>query len=189
MTGPHTDSTRDRDAANSHCATVAEYEVTPECSHQEFLAAAKLYARKVVDEYGLSVTVGDLEWEVSTRAKRRAGAVRHRSGDPLSVSLTWGHFERAGWKQVAATVRHELVHVHLLNEDSDASHGEAFRRLAEKLDAPLRCERFTEPKWWVVCEGCGGRLARYRRSKLVETPESYECGDCGGTLRVERNDG
>jgi predicted SprT family Zn-dependent metalloprotease len=167
---------------------LGRYAVEPAASHEEFLAAAKLYARAVVDAHDLTVDVSALDWEVSTRAKRRAGAVVHRDGDPETVQLTWGQFENRGWEAAAATVRHELVHVHLLAEESDPSHGPAFRRLADELDTHVRCERFTDPDWWVTCEDCGARLARYRRSKLVEQPGNYRCGDCGGPFRVEPAD-
>ena len=164
---------------------VARYAVSSACSHAEFLAAAKLYARAVADRHDLSVSVGDLDWKVSTRAKRRAGAVHHRDGDPERITLAWRQFENEGWVATAATVRHELVHVHLLAEDGDASHGPAFRQLAEDLDTHVRCERFTPPAFWVICTDCDARIARYRRSKIVESPERYQCGDCGGRLRVE----
>lgn len=164
------------------------YAVAADASHEEFLAAAKLYARAVVDRHDLAVDVSGLDWEVSTRAKRRAGAVLYRDGDPETVRLTWGQFENRGWPAAAATVRHELVHVHRLAEADDPSHGEAFRRLADELDTHVHCERFSDPEWWVTCVDCGARLARYRRSKLVESPGDYRCGDCGGSFRVERAD-
>lgn len=162
------------------------YAVAPDATHEQFLAAAKLYAREVVEGHDLSVDVGGLDWEVSTRAKRRAGAVLHRDGDPETVRLTWDQFANEGWEAAAATVRHELVHVHLLVESNDPSHGDAFRTLADELDTHVRCERFADPKWWVTCVDCGARVARYRRSKLVDSPERYQCGDCGGNFRVER---
>nr|WP_305794436.1 SprT-like domain-containing protein [Halomarina rubra] len=128
-----------------------------------------------------------MDWEVSKRAKRRAGAVRHRDGEPLAVSLTWEQFQERGWGAAAETIRHELLHVHLLNEHGDAGHGERFRTLAEQLQTGVRCERFADPNWWVVCEDCGSRLARYRRSKLVTDTASYRCGGCGGSFRVVDN--
>lgn len=161
--------------------------IAPDCSHEEFLAVARVYAREIVDRHDLSVDVSDLEWTVSTRAKRRAGVVRHRDGEPRAIGIAWAHFEANGWTAVAGVIRHELIHVHLLVEDGDAGHGPAFRRLADRLDAPRHCERFADPAWWVVCEDCGDRLARYRRSKLVERPDRYRCGDCGGAFQVERN--
>ena len=178
----------ERDATD-HAVTdaVRRYAVSAECTREEFLAAAKVYARTVVADHDLSVSVSDLSWEVSTRAKRRAGAVKYRDGVPETVVLTWGHFENAGWPAAAATIRHELAHVHLLNESGDASHGSAFRRLADRLDTHVHCDRFTPPEWWVRCTDCDATLPRYRRSKLVEHPDQYRCGDCGGSFRVERN--
>jgi predicted SprT family Zn-dependent metalloprotease len=173
-------------AASVATVSPEQYRVSPACSHEEFLAVARVYARAVTDAHDLSVPVSRLDWEVSTRAKRRAGAVRYRDGRPQTVVLTWGHFERSGWEAMAATIRHELIHVHLIEETGDPSHGERFRELAEQLDTHVHCERFTDPKWWVVCTDCGARLARYRESTLVRNPESYRCGDCGGRFRVER---
>lgn len=180
----------EHDANGEYAVTeaVRRYAVAPDGTREEFLAAAKVYARSVVADHDLSASVSDLSWEVSTRAKRRAGAVRYRDGVPEAVVLTWGYFEREGWPAAAATIRHELVHVHLLSEVDDASHGPAFRRLADELDTHVHCERFTPPTWWVRCRDCGTALPRYRRSKLVEHPERYRCGDCGGSFRVERND-
>lgn len=165
----------------------AEYELTPDCSEREFLAVAKVYAREVADVFDLTVSVSDLEWEVSKRAKRRAGAVKYRDDEPLAVVLTWRQFEQRGWKAMASTIRHELLHVHLLNEGVGPGHGREFERLAEQLETTVNCERFAEPKWWVECRECSARLARYRRSKLVESPDQYRCRDCGGRFEVTHN--
>lgn len=187
MTDSKTPST-DRSRADDAASLASRYTIEPECSREEFLAAAKVYAREVVARHDLTATVSDLDWRVSTRAKRRAGAVTYRDGEPQALVLTWEQFARKGWAATAATIRHELIHVHLLNEASDPSHGGAFRRLAERLDTHVHCERFAEPNWWVICRECGARLARYRRSKLVTEPKRYQCGDCGGAFRVERNE-
>lgn len=168
--------------------TEQRHRIEPDCSREEFLAVAKVYAREVVDNHDLTVSVSDLKWDVSDRAKRRAGAVTHRDGDPESVVLTWSQFDESGWAAAAATIRHELIHVHLLNEADDSTHGDRFSDLARKLETDVHCERFSDPEWWVVCKDCGTRLARYRRSKLVKHPIEYTCGECGGDFRVESND-
>lgn len=167
--------------------TVDKYQISPDCSKEEFIAVVKRYARKVTDEFSLSVSVTELDWEVSVRAKRRAGAVKHRDGTPESVSLTWEYFEQKGWEAIAETIRHELIHVHLLNEAQDAGHGPPFRELAQDLNTRIRCSRFAEPNWWVVCDSCGDRVARYRRSPLIDDPDQYRCGSCGGALLVKSN--
>lgn len=166
----------------------AAFAVAPDCSRAELLAVARVYARAVVAHHDLDVTVSDLDWSVSTRAKRRAGVVKHRDGDPEAVVLTWAQFQNRGWTATASTVRHELIHVHRLNLAEDPSHGEAFRRLADRLDTDVHCDRFVAPAWWVDCQDCEARLARYRRSKLVKQPDRYRCGSCGGRLTVTRNE-
>ncbi|MUV59313.1 SprT-like domain-containing protein [Halobacterium sp. CBA1126] len=158
------------------------YAVDADASTAEFLAVAKVYARDVAESYDLSVDVSALDWEVSKRAKRRAGAVKYRGDDPETVSLTWEYFQEHGWGATADVVRHELIHVHLINEAGDASHGDAFRELAADLQTSVACERFADPNWWVVCEDCGSELPRYRKSKLVKNPDQYRCGGCGGRL-------
>jgi SprT-like protein len=164
------------------------YAVDTDASPEEFLAACKLYARDVAAAFDLSVDVGALDWTVSRRAKRRAGQVRYRDGEPETVVLTWGYLDAHGWAAMAETVRHELAHVHLLNEHGDASHGERFERWAERLDTHRHCEPFTQPEWWVVCEDCDAALARYRESKLVRRVDEYRCGSCGGALRLVDGD-
>ena len=167
---------------------VDQYAISPPCTHEEFLAVSKVYARAVVQAVGLAVEVSDLTWEVSTRSKRRAGALVYRGDEPRRVKLAWRQFESRGWEATASTIRHELIHAHLLNVGVGPGHGEEFRRLAAALDTSVRCQRFTDPKWWVTCLECGYQIPRYRRSKLVSKPGRYRCGKCGGSLEVERND-
>lgn len=163
------------------------FEISTDCSQDEFLSVVKVYARKVVSEYDLDVDISSLTWEVSTRAKRRAGAVKHVNGEPSSVSITWEYFKQNGWMDTASTVRHELIHVHLLNLKNDASHGMEFKKWAKRLDTSLHCDLFVEPKWWIVCQCCESEIARYRKSKLVEHPEKYRCRNCGGEFQVKEN--
>ena len=192
-------SERSEGSGSRDCARVASstgstlpdadhYTIAPPCTHEEFLAVAKVYARAVVRAADLSVEVSALEWKVSTRAKRRAGALTYRGDEPVRVTLAWKQFEQRGWSATASTIRHELLHAHLLNEGVGPGHGPEFRRLAQALETNVHCERFTDPTWWVHCTDCSHQIARYRRSKLVSNPEQYRCGECGGRLRVERND-
>jgi SprT-like protein len=176
------------DQLPGHLPDPGAYEISQPCTHEELLAVAKVYARAVVRAFDLSVVVSDLSWEVSTRAKRRAGATTYRDGEPESIRLAWRQFDRQGWAATASTVRHELIHAHHLNEGIGPGHGLEFQRLAEQLETAVHCERFTEPEWWVHCTECDVTLARYRRSKLVSNPSAYQCGDCGGDLRVEAVD-
>lgn len=178
--------------SGDHYALDTEYyEIDTDVSEAEFLAVAKVYAREIAQNYDLSVDVSALDWEVSKRAKRRAGAVKHRDDTPETVSLTWAHFQEHGWGAAAETIRHELIHVHLLTEHGDPGHGDRFEEWAGRLQTTVHCETFADPNWWVVCEDCGSEMPRYRKSKLVKNPGQYRCGGCGGRLhsRAATGDG
>ncbi|MEF8812732.1 MAG: SprT-like domain-containing protein [Halovenus sp.] len=78
------------------------------------------------------------------RARRERG--RSRDDTPEAVVLTRGQLEYDGWTAMAATIRHELVHAHLIGAYGDASHGERFRRLADRLGAPRHCDGSPTPR-------------------------------------------
>ena len=152
----------------------------------ELLERAREHAASVPLELDLDA----VSWEVSRRAKRRAGACRY-DGDAgtVTIRLTWAAYEAFGWAEFSGVVRHELVHAYEFQTHGESGHGPRFRTLAERVDAPRHCRRFTPPAYWVTCRDCGQRLARYKRSKLVKHPDRYRCGSCGGRLSVESNDG
>lgn len=152
----------------------------------ELVERAREYAASVP----LAVDLADVSWEVSRRARRRAGACRY---DPdagtVTIRLTWAAYEAFGWAEFSGVVRHELVHAYEFQTRGESGHGSQFRTLADRIDAPRHCRRFAPPAYWVTCRDCGERLARYRRSKLVKRPDRYRCGSCGGRLAVESNEG
>ncbi|WP_458190945.1 SprT-like domain-containing protein [Haladaptatus sp. NG-WS-4] len=126
----------------------------------------------------------------SKHTQRQAGVTKYDPAtEAVTIALTWTAYQQHGCKQFSETVRHELVHAWQYHEFGDADHGATFTRWTDCLDTSQHCERFTAPKWWLVCKGCGGRSARYRRSKTVRNPEQYSCSECGGSLRVEECDG
>jgi hypothetical protein len=71
----------------------ARYHIEESCTETEFLAVAKVYAREIVSAYELSVSVSGLKWELSKRAKRRAGALKYRDETPKAIILTWEFFQ------------------------------------------------------------------------------------------------
>jgi hypothetical protein len=52
---------------------VERYAITPECTHEEFIAAAKCYARDVVERHGLTASVRSLSWAVAGEAASWGG--------------------------------------------------------------------------------------------------------------------
>lgn len=150
----------------------------------ELLQRAERYAETVP----LPVDLDGVSWEISHRAKRRAGACRYDgSTGEVTIRLTWAAYEAFGWERFAGVIRHELVHACEFQERGESGHGPTFRELAARVDAPRHCPRFAPPAYWVTCLDCGEQLARYRRSKVVKRPDRYRCGSCGGRLTVERN--
>ncbi|MEF8839647.1 MAG: hypothetical protein V5A24_07715 [Haloarculaceae archaeon] len=86
---------------------MSRYEISSARSAEEFLAVSRVYAREIVAEHDLSVDRTALQWDVSKRAKRRAGAVKHSDGTPESIVITWAYFEEMGWEKTAETIRQE----------------------------------------------------------------------------------
>jgi predicted SprT family Zn-dependent metalloprotease len=168
---------------------------------------AERYARRTVSATDLAVDLSLVEWDVSKRAKRRAGAVlstpppgaevgvpldwtetpeRHRR---CTVRLTWAAHETHGVESTAAVLRHELVHVEQVQRFGRADHGPAFRERAVALEAPRHCEPFTPARYLLYCRECGDVTARrHRRSKPVRRPDRYRSGCCSAPLAVEERD-
>jgi SprT-like protein len=162
---------------------------TPE-TPTALLDRAQQHAVDVAAEHFPDLPVEAIDWEVSHRAQRQSGVTRYNPAtEAITIALTWTAYEQHGWEQFSETVHHELVHAWQYHEFGDADHGATFTQWTDRLNTSQHCERFTTPKWWLVCEDCGGRSARYRRSKTVRNPEQYSCSECGGPLRVEEGDG
>lgn len=170
------------------CTDLSWYSIDTNCSDSELLAISKVYARDVTEAYDFSVNISDLDWKVSARAKRRAGVLKYKNKTPKMIILSRKYFENKGWDAVAATIRHELIHAHLVATRGDATHGDAFKSLAEKLQTHVHCDTFVDPDWIVECLACECEFPRYRRSKVVRNPDKYACGKCGGDLQSMRNE-
>ena len=154
----------------------------------ELLARARIHAREVVDEYDLEVDLASLEWAVSARAKRRAGACRWNADrEVATIVLARRAYERYDWPEFAAVVRHELVHAWEFQRFGESGHGSRFRETAAELDAPRHCRAFADPRYVLRCleADCDWRAERHRASRPVRSPEQYRCGRCGGGYEVE----
>lgn len=169
------------------CEDLSWYSIEPDCSEAEFLAVGKVYARAVIEEFDLSVNISAIDWEISKRAMRRAGLLKYEDETPKQIVLSWKLFSNKGWDAMAATIRHELIHAHLITTNQDGTHGEDFKTLAARLKTHVHCEKFVEPEWILRCMNCENEFPRYRRSKVVKQPEKYSCGDCGGSLISTKN--
>ncbi|WP_245756814.1 SprT-like domain-containing protein [Halogranum rubrum] len=178
-------------------------------THTDLVAWSRRYARQVVDRDDVAVDLSLVDWEVSTRAKRRAAAVKRPRipeaavGTPLSwsdldatrgasvrrctVSLTWAAAEAFDVDEWRATLRHELIHVEQFQRFGTTNHGPEFERRADALDTPVRCRRFATPKFVLSCTACEATVARrYRECSLVREYEDYQSSCCEAALRCRR---
>jgi hypothetical protein len=180
-------------------------------THTDLVSWSRAYARQVVDREDVDVDLSLVDWTVSTRAKRRAAAVKRpriagaEVGTPLSwshaeetsdepesirrctVSLTWTAAESFDVDEWKATLRHELIHVEQFQQFGTTDHGARFRRRADALDTPVRCRRFATPKFVLSCTACGESVARrYRECKLVRECDRYRSSCCSAALRCRR---
>ncbi|CCQ34445.1 SprT-like domain containing protein [Halorhabdus tiamatea SARL4B] len=172
--------------------------------HDDLIDWSSAYAREARREWLLDVRLDLVEWEVSTRARRRAAAVKRpeipeatvgepvewervpdSDGRPLpcTISLSWDAFEafsRAEWE---STLRHELLHVEQFQRDGTTGHGAAFKRRAREVETDVRCRAFATPKWLFRCAACGGEVARrYRDCAFVREYDEYRSDCCGAAL-------
>ncbi|ELY59609.1 SprT family zinc-dependent metalloprotease [Natronolimnohabitans innermongolicus] len=157
----------------------------------EIVARARIHAREVISEHDLEIDRNALEWTVTTRARRRAGACRwNRADEVATIVLTRQAYERYDWETFAGVVRHELVHAWEYQQFGESGHGERFHDLAATLDAPRYCETFAEPRYALRCLGadCDWSAGRHRASKPVKAPGGYRCGRCGSDIEVEHVD-
>ncbi|QFU82884.1 SprT family zinc-dependent metalloprotease [Natronorubrum aibiense] len=157
----------------------------------ELLARARIHAREVLADHALEIDRDALEWEVTTRARRRAGACRWDvDREVATIVLTRQAYERYDWPAFAGVVRHELVHVWEFQHFGESGHGPRFREQAAILDAPRHCRRFSAPRYVLRClEGeCDWHARRHRASRPVKAPAQYRCGECGGRYEVEHGE-
>jgi predicted SprT family Zn-dependent metalloprotease len=146
------------------------------------LARAREYARRVP----LDVDHSRIDWEISARAKRRAGACRHHpEADRVTIRLARRAYDRLDWDAFAGVVRHELVHAWEFQAVGEAGHGPRFHEKARELDAPRHCPQFTDHRLVLACADCDWTAGRHRASPPVKFPGRYGCGRCGGAYRVE----
>ncbi len=148
------------------------------------LDRARRYARTV----DVDVDLSRVSWDVSTRAKRRAGVCLYdaSTGD-VTIRLTLDAYRQYDWEEFAAVIRHELVHAWEFQSFGESGHGDRFARKAADLDVSRYCRSFADGRLRLVCrnEDCSWSVERHRASVSVTAPEDRRCGSCGSRYVVE----
>lgn len=159
----------------------------------ELKEAIDVYQRWCNDHYDvLNVDLDGIPVEVSDKLLKTAGKVAHLpgSGKVKYIRYALKAYQNWGWEQFAETIRHELIHVHTVQNYQKGGHSRLFNMLVEPLETTRHCESFSkdEAKYVLFCTECDKDVAhRYRKSKTVKRPEKYKSKCCNASLRVETN--
>ena len=157
----------------------------------------KLLARVIAQARAVRVPVSEhicpqVRW--NRRARTRFGCCV-RQGGAYIIELSARLAEEGSEDAVMQVLAHEVLHTCY----GCSNHGKRWKSYAAKMNAAWgyhisRTDKFEDlgleddrpVRYWVVCSRCGRRMARMKRSPLVDHPERYRC-QCGGTLQIENN--
>ena len=133
----------------------------------------------------------DIQFKINTRAKTRLGVCK-KTGQSYLIEIASALLdERVPESELENTLLHEILHTCR----GCMKHTGKWKQLADKVNAAYGCnisrtaskdalpeELAHKPRYKVVCPNCGAVYERYKRSALIQHPERYRCGKCGGRL-------
>lgn len=146
----------------------------------------------VAENYPLEIDLNGIPVETSNRMKKTAGKVSsiRGSGTVAYIRYAVKAYQKWGWDQFAETIRHELIHVHTIQNHRKGGHGRLFKKHVADLDTHRHCESFArdEAKYILTCSECDKVVAeRFKKSKTVKQPHRYRSNCCGSALEVNAN--
>lgn len=137
-------------------------------------------------------------WQVNTRSKCRWGQCKTISPGVFDINISHRLLQdEVSDDAVKNTIIHELLHT----VEGCSSHKGRWKILAGKVNRAYPqyhikrtsssdekgVEEIRKPyqkNYKIVCSGCGYHVYRQKASKLVQHPEKFKCGKCGGKLSV-----
>ena len=157
----------------------------------------ELLARVIAQARAVKIPVSEHicpQVRLNRRARTRFGCCI-RQGGAYIIELS----ARLAGEGTQAAVLQVLAHEALHTCYGCSNHGARWKGYAQRMNAAWgyhisRTDKFEDlgleddrpARYWVVCTRCARRMARMKRSPLVDHPERYRC-QCGGTLLVEKN--
>ena len=125
---------------------------------------------------------------INKRAVRRFGCCK-KQGETYIIELS-EILADAPEISCMQTIAHELIHTC----PGCMNHGETFKKYADKMNREYGYEisrtnsrenmgvkEKTPCRYLIICQKCGKRIERVKRSPLVDDPSAYRC-QCGGKL-------
>lgn len=137
------------------------------------------------------------KWTVNTRAKNRWGSCKMLSPGIFEISISWRLLQDDVDEMATKnTIVHELLHT----VNDCYNHKGKWKQLAEKVNNRLpqyKISRVTsceekgiqeedkplKVNYILECNRCGYQIQRERCSRIIQHPEYYRCGYCGGEIR------
>lgn len=117
--------------------------------------------------------------------------------EPRVIEFSKQFLETSTDESVRQTIMHEFAHWAVIIETGEThGHDAVFKAMCRKIGCSAdrsrtKVERTVSDdkifKYTVKCDGCGNEMHYNRAGKVVKHPDLYECGNCGGSLRVIQN--
>lgn len=136
------------------------------------------------------VYINKYKVEFNTRAKRRLGRCSKVPDGSYLITIN-NTYADLNPKKAKETIMHELIH----SLDGCLDHGDKWKKVVNMVNRKYgysisRCtdagndykEQAFERTYMVKCAACGRETSRERISKVIQHPELYKCGLCGGKL-------
>ena len=150
----------------------------------------------------ISKEISDIR--INTRAKARFGCCKQEKRPLGKKRFIIEISERvlcAEEKIIRQIIAHELLHT----ANGCMNHGAKWKEYAEAmnsafgynitrtstyeklgLSSPEKVSRSESGyKYILKCQECGAEILRKKRCKVVDNPEHYRCGKCGGALKLQ----
>jgi predicted SprT family Zn-dependent metalloprotease len=165
------------------------------------------YALQEIEQYlnELAANIGltfNTPVKINGRLTKTLGRVRSNPTpfgmyEPECVEFSKRFLETSTDESVRQVIMHEFAHWAVLIETGEVhGHDTVFKAMCRKIgcqaDRPqAKIERIVSEdkvfKYIVKCEDCGSEMYYDRAGKVVKHPDWYECGKCGGSLKVIQN--
>lgn len=158
---------------------------------QEYIITCMEELDKLHIEYRNVIDISE-----NSRAMRRWGQCRAVPGG-FAININSRLLdEHVPEKHLKETIMHELLHTcdgcfnhggkwQLLASLVGRAYGYKIERAASCADMEVMENYKKSAKYEICCEKCGYTIYRYRKSNLVQNPDDYTCGVCGGKFNVK----
>lgn len=132
---------------------------------------------------------------LNTRAKKRWGQCKKLPSGRFEININADLVSQSE-DGTLNTVIHELLHT----VNGCLNHGRQWQVYANRINNMYginvkrtstsdekgveRVIEKPEYKYMLKCDGCGQTIRRQKKSKIVEYPELFKCGRCGGRFSI-----